>query len=319
MKFIYSQLSSDSVSEILNLNYDLGVLISSRFYVQGLHDNYLIECNDVKYIYRVYRNTWRTKEEILFELDALSHLEKKSSNVATPIRTRNNEVVTYIEAPEGTKLGALFHYADGNPPLSEISISECRLLGVSVANIHKNTNDFKSEYKREILDLECLVDNSLKLIRPFLNLSQIEYLSKIRGIIYDNISNITPDNSDFGFCTGDINLTNFHINKDKVITHFDFDQCGYGFRAFELGKFTLCLRNHELKTDKILSFISGYESVRQISEHEKKAIPYFEIAAIIWVMSIHVSNVNKIGYQYLDEIFWKKRIGSIESLVEDQV
>jgi len=164
------------------------------------------------------------------------------------------------------------------------------------------------------LDLAYLVDNSLKLIRPFLDLSQFEYLSKIREIIYENISNLTPDNSDFGICAGDINPTNFHINKNNVITHFDFDQCGYGFRAFELGKFTVCLRNHELKTDKLLSFLSGYESVRELSEYEKKAIPYFEVVAIIWVMSIDVSNVNKIGYQYLDEKFWKKRIGIIESL-----
>ena len=314
MNFVYSQLSSDSVSEILNSNYELGASISSRFYVHGLHDNYLIECNKMKYIYRVYRNTWRTTEEILFELDTLSHLEKKSSNVAAPIKTKNNEVVTHIEVPEGTRLGVLFQYADGYPPLRDISSNECKLLGVSVANIHKNTDDFKSKYKREILDLEYLVDNSLKLIYPFLNLSQIEYLNKIREIIYENVSNITPENSDFGFCTGDINPTNFHINKNNVITHFDFDQCGYGFRAFELGKFTLCLRNHDLKTEKVLSFLSGYESVREISEQEKKAIPYFEVIAIIWVMSIHVSNVNKIGYQYLDENFWKKRIGSIESL-----
>ena len=108
MKFVYSQLSSDSVSEILSSNYELGTSISSRFYVQGLHDNYLIECNKVKYIYRVYRNTWRTEEEILFELDVLSHLEKKSSNVAAPIKTKNNEIVTYIEAPEGIRLGSLF-------------------------------------------------------------------------------------------------------------------------------------------------------------------------------------------------------------------
>jgi len=105
--------------------------------VQGLHDNYLVECNKVKYIYRVYRNSWRTEEEILFELDVLSHLDKTSSNVACPVKMKNNKLITDIKSPEGNRIGILFHYADGYPPLSDITINDCNLLGVSVANIHK--------------------------------------------------------------------------------------------------------------------------------------------------------------------------------------
>ena len=315
MKFIYSQLSSDSVLDIINSKYELGQSISSKFYVLGLHDNYLIECSNKKYIFRLYRNGWRTKEEILFEVDLLSYLEKTSSNVASPVKIKNNELVTYIEAPEGIRSGVLFHYADGQPPSSDVSCEECHLLGISVAKIHENSDGFKSKYKRETLDLPYLVDDSLKLIRPFLNSSQIESLSNIREIIYQNISNLTPDNSDFGICTGDINLTNFHINQNKIITHFDFDQCGYGFRAFEIAKFTGGFRRNEAKHDKLNAFLNGYESVRVISENEKRAIPYFEIVAPIWVLAIHACNVDKIGHQYLDEGFWKKRIENIEVLV----
>jgi len=314
MKFIYSQLSSDSVLEIINSHYELGNSISSKFYVHGLHDNYLIESRNRKYIFRLYRNNWRTKEEILFEIDLLSYLEKTSSNVAAPVKSKNNELVTYIEAPEGIRSGVLFHYAEGHPPSNDISCEECHILGVSVAKIHENSDGFKSKYKRETLDLPYLVDDSLKLIRPFLNASQFDSLSNIREIIFKNISNITPNNSDFGICTGDINLTNFHINKNKIITHFDFDQCGYGFRVFEIGKFTSGFRRNDVKHDKLLAFINGYESVREISENEKRAIPYFEIVAPIWVLAIHASNVDKIGYQYLDEGFWKKRMEKIEAL-----
>ena len=314
MKFIYSQLSSDSVLSIVSSHYKFQAPISVKFYVLGLHDNYLVECDKKKYIFRVYRNNWRTEEEILFEVDLLSYLEKTSSNVAAPVQTKNSELVTYIKAPEGIRIGVLFHYADGLPPSSDISCKECSLLGASVANIHENTTNFKSKYQRKNLDLSFLVDHSLVLIKPFLNSNQIEYLSHIREVIYQNISHLTPENTDFGICTGDINLTNFHINKNNIITHFDFDQCGYGFRAFEIGKFTGSFRNNDQNRDKLLSFIDGYESVRVISEDEKRSIPYFEIVAIIWVMAIHASNVDKIGYQYLDAFFWKKRIGAIESL-----
>jgi len=319
MKFIYSQLASDSVLDLVKSNYELIGQISSKFYVLGLHDNYLIECNKIKYIFRVYRNNWRTEEEILFEVELLSYLEKTSGNVAAPVRTKNNKLTTHFETPEGARIGVLFNYADGCPPASDISCKECNLLGISVANIHDSTNNYKSKFKREILDLPYLVDQSLTSIKSFLNSRQIEYLSHIREVLYDNISSLTPDNSDFGICTGDINNTNFHINTKQRITHFDFDQCGYGFRAFEIGKYTLNPQNCEVKRDKVRSFIDGYESVRSISKVDKMAIPYFEIAAVIWVMSIHALNVDKIGYQYLDENFWKKRIGSIESLEKNLV
>lgn len=314
MKFIYSQLASDSVLEIITSHYDLEVPISCKFYVSGLHDNYLIECKKMKYIFRVYRNNWRTKEEILFEVDLLSYLEKTSVNVAAPVQTINNKLTTYIDTPEGTRIGVLYNYADGYPPSSNFSCKEFKLLGISVANIHENTKNFKSKYKRAILDLPYLLDDSIVLIKPFLNSSQVEYLKGVSENIYSNISNLNTENSDFGICTGDINLTNFHINSNNVITHFDFDQCGYGFRAFEIGKFTVGFRNSDHKRDKIISFIDGYESVREISKDDKIAIPYFEIVAVIWVMSIHASNIDKIGYQYLDENFWNKRINIIVDL-----
>ena len=312
MKFMYSQLSSESILEIVNSRYDLGEPLTSKFYVHGLHDNYLIEGEKAKYMFRVYRNNWRSEEAILFEVELLAFLKNTSSSVAAPVRTSNGELVVYIDAPEGTKIGVLFHYAEGVPPASDITDEECNLLGASVAGIHENTDNYQSNYKRPILDLPYLVDHSLQLIKPFLNAEQIAYLSTIRVLIYRNISHLTLENADFGICTGDINKTNFHISQDNIITHFDFDQCGYGFRAFEIGKFTVGFRNNNLTRENVHAFIEGYESVRKISEQEKQAIPYFEIAALIWVMSIHASNVDKIGYQYLDEDFWKKRIGLIE-------
>ncbi len=75
MKFIYSQLSSESVLETINSHYELGDSITSKFYVLGLHDNYLIENKNTQYMFRIYRNNWRSEEEILFEVDLLSYLD----------------------------------------------------------------------------------------------------------------------------------------------------------------------------------------------------------------------------------------------------
>jgi len=314
MIYTYSRLSSDSIIAIIKSYFHISGPISCKYYVFGLHDNYLVQCNQQKFIFRVYRNDWRTEQEIEFEIDLLSYLDKKSVNVAAPVKTKNSRLSNSIECPEGKRIVVLFNYANGHALDNKISLEECMSLGSSVANIHKETKYFKTRYTRKTLNLSYLVEDSIVLIKPFLNSRQYSYLQKIQSKINMNISQLNTDNADYGICIGDINSTNFHIDENKIITHFDFDQCGYGYRAFEIGKFSSSLSLDETKKDNLHAFIQGYEKVRKLTHEEKMAIPYFEIASIIWVMSIHVKNVNKIGYQYLENPFWDKRIGIIEAL-----
>ncbi len=315
MNYTYSRLSSDSISQLIQSNYNLPTIISCHYYVFGLHDNYLIECNTIKFIFRVYRNSWRTKSEIYFELELLTYLKNKESPIASPVLRKDGKLSTAIECPEGTRITALFTYADGYPLLvDEISVHECQILGRSVAQLHEDMHDFKTKHIRPIFDFQFLVERSLNLIKPFLTNKHYLYLIEIQSIIKNNISclNITSEN--YGICVGDINLTNFHINANQAITHFDFDQCGYGFRAFEVGKFFSSIHHLKNKEDCMQHFLLGYETVRTLSKNEKKTIRYFEIAAILWVMSIHVNNIDKIGYQYLESSYWNKRLKIIEQL-----
>jgi len=314
MKYIYSQLSSDSVMQLINSHYSLPVSMSCKFYILGLHDNYLIEYENTKYIFRLYRNNWRTEEEILFEIELLTYLHNKSANVAAPIPTKNSRFIISTESPEGTRIGALFNYADGSALTNDISPEVCKLLGSSVAKIHQKSQYFDSRYTRPILNISYLVDQSLTQIKPYLSVSQFKYLKNIRAKLINPISQLKSDKPYFGICVGDINVSNIHINEFDKITHFDFDQCGYGHRAFEIGKFSSSLHNDNLKKERMLAFIKGYEQIRKLTEIEKRAIPYFELASLIWVMSIHVSNADRIGYKYLEKDFWTRRINKIETL-----
>jgi len=319
MKYTYSQLASDSVLELIKNYYNISDPMTCKFYVPGLHDNYLIECKKNKYIFRIYRNDWRTNEEIQFEIALLTYCKQKMLNISAPVQCKNKDSNIVIECLEGNRLGVLFDYADGRSIVNSISIDEFRLLGASVANFHANTRSFKTKYTRPTFDVSFLVDHSLSLIEPFLNIDQRDYFLKVRSKIFDSISQLSIENSDYGICIGDINISNFHLNAVKKITHFDFDQCGYGYRVFDLGKFVSSLPNDETKKDKVSSFLEGYESIRSITDMERNVIPYFELASIIWVMSIYVSNANRIGYKYLENEFWSKRINLIEKLEKNLV
>ena len=314
-QYLYSRLSPKTVGELVTYHYDIATVRSCKFYVFGLHDNYLIQTDKAKYFVRIYRNEWRTPEEINFELELLNYLKDKKEPISSPLKTKNNELLFEVNSPEGEKIGALFTYAEGEPLKQEITANESELLGRSVASIHNQTKDFTTEFKRKNLDLEHLAKRSLKVIEPFITVEQKNYLTLVLENIETEISQLVTEKTELVACTGDVNPRNFHLTKNNKITLFDFDQCGYGQRAFEIGKFFSSIHAHKSKKEIMRAFLQGYESVHKLSIEEKKAIPYFEIASVLWVMSIRVDNVNKVGYMALGSEYWIQRIGIIEELI----
>ena len=313
-QYIYSRLSPKTISELVAYHYDITSIQSCVFYVCGLHDNYFITTEKNKYFVRVYRNDWRSLEEINFELELLNFLKDKKAPVSFPLVTNNNELSFEVSSPEGQRFGALFTYAEGESLEQAITIKESELYGYSVANIHNQTKSFKTKYKRKSINLELLVERSLKIINPFLTTEQSNFLASVKVKIETGISELISENTGIVVCIGDVNPTNFHLSKSNHITLFDFDQCGYGQRAFEIGKFFSSIHFHESKKEIMVAFLQGYEKVHKLSVEEKKAISYYEIASVLWVMSIRVDNVNKVGQIALGSEYWSQRIGIIKEL-----
>ncbi|HWR76699.1 MAG TPA: phosphotransferase [Thiobacillus sp.] len=312
--YIYSQLSSYTVLRLVVLQYDLPETMSCKFYVRGLHDNYLIESKNKKFILRIYRNNWRSGEEIGFELDLLRFLGNKAALVAFPLGTKIGELSFFIDSPEGKRSAALFNYADGHAPGNEISIEEGALLGNSVANIHRLTDAFHTNYTRPILDIPHLLDESIIAIEPFVNTEFLTYLKTLQNKLHHAIPSIIKEQGIYGICIGDVNPTNFHVNEKKQLTLFDFDQCGYGYRAFEIGKFISSIHTLKTKNDIAKSFMDGYQQVRQLSREEVYVIPYFEMISVIWVMAINVNNVELIGHKWLEKPFWDRKLSILKEL-----
>ena len=312
--YTYSQLSSHSVGQLVAQNYNLDDSLSCKFYVLGLHDNYLIECKKAKYILRLYRNNWRTQEEIGFELELLAFLNSKTNQVAGPVLTKSGELTFKVESPEGERVAALFYYADGYAPDKAIQADEAELLGSAVANIHQLSEPFTTTYTRTPLDISHLLDESILAIESFISPQEYAYLIKLQEKLHKVLPGIEQEMDVYGICIGDVNPTNFHINQNKQITLFDFDQCGYGYRAFEIGKFFSSIHFHKERSAVKIAFLKGYQKKRSLSDAETKVIPYFELVSVIWVMAIHALNVERIGYKYLEKSFWDRKLAILETL-----
>ena len=313
-KYTYSQLSSDSVSDLVSSQYDLPSIISCKFYVLGLHDNYLVESESEKYIFRIYRNDWRTRPEIQFELDLLAFIGTAGEFIAEPVTTNSSGLSFIIDSPEGKRSAALFHFADGYAPEKDITTEQSTLLGKAVANVHQITDIYETRFSKDILDIPYLLDDSIIAITPFIDTETRNYLYTLQNKLKDALSPIFREGGVFGICLGDVNLHNFHINENNKITLFDFDQCGYGYRAFEIGKYLSSIHSLKNKDGIGSAFVEGYQQVRELSKTELYAVPYYEIVAVIWVMAIHAYNPNLIGYKRLEKPYWDRQLAILKEL-----
>lgn len=316
--YTYSQLSAESARRFVASNYDSVDPLHCKFYVLGLHDNYLIEGRDGLYVLRIYRNDWRNPEAIRFELDLLAYLHDRNAPVAWPILTTDGELAFRVESPEGERLAALFHYADGHAPEDEITTEQCDLLGRAVTRVHALSDTFSTKHQRPELDIYHLVDESIQTIWPFLDSDGTVYIDSLHKVLHRNWPGLPKEAGTFGVCIGDVNPKNFHVSRERNVTLFDFDQCGFGYRAFEIGKFASSLATHRQKRELVNAFLHGYQEGRCLSRVEYEAISYFELVAVLWVMSIHAKNADRIGYKYLEKPYWDRKLRVLRELEAQQ-
>ncbi|MDH5693292.1 MAG: phosphotransferase [Gammaproteobacteria bacterium] len=312
--YSYTRLSSDEAARLVQRSYSLTRDVRCQFYTAGLHDNYLVEDGNDRYILRVYRNGWRSKEEIGFELALIAFLNQQSTLLARLVPDKDGNLSVEMDAPEGKRYAALFQYADGEAPGKDHNAEEAEILGETVAQLHHLADDFKTEYKRSDLELPYLLDQSITRIEPFIDEDDLDYLKKLQAMLHHELSRLTKSREIYGICSGDVNAHNFHITLDDRITLFDFDQCGYGFRAFEIAKYFSSLYKNQQASQIREAFLRGYQKVRILENTELATIPYFEIVAVIWVMAIHVDNGEYIGHKHLESDFWDQKFVTLREL-----
>ena len=295
---IHSIPSSEALEQNVLCHYQIGKLQSCRLLKRGLNDTYLLETEQERYILRVYRYGWRTKAEIDLELELLYFLHKNNVAISYPIAKRTGGFTTAIAAPEGTRYSALFSYAPGKAVDKKINSEQSRRLGEAVASIHEVTNNFKSSFSRPELNNAYLLDASVNAIAPLYKhkKTDIDYLYNQAEKLKSNLIalNLPKYSPCYGICIGDVHSGNTHFTQLNQPTLFDFDQCGYGWRAFDIGKFINTAIAWKLDNKIISSFLDGYQTIRQLSKIELSAIPLFAKIAHIWVMGISASVVGDV-------------------------
>lgn len=313
---IYSTLDPQALSSLIEQNYNIKVSKNCQFWHRGLSDVYLVETLTKSYIFRISHHHWRSRSDIHFELNLLNFLGENNLPVSAPIKTQENNFYVEIDAPEGKRYSALFPFAPGNVPLGDLNINQSFLLGQTVAQLHQTSSKFSSFIQRKPLTLNYLLDDSLQIIAPFLQnkVCDLHYLIDAIAQLKDHIKNLPMEAPYWGICWGDPHSGNVHFTDENKITLFDFDQCGYGWRAFDIGKFLQVSLQSGLSRTVRDAFLKGYQTVETLSEIELSCLQALTQTAYIWSWAICLNTAQMHNYSRLDTFYFSHRLERLKRL-----
>jgi len=317
-------LSSQALQQMLIDLYGFSQKTICHFFRHGLNDTYKVKTDDKTYYLRVYRYKWRTKNDIVSEIELLNHLKAEGINVSAPVPKADGTFLTELDCPEGKRYAVLFYTAEGKYKAKDDAVSKS--YGKLAAMIHLKADQLPP-LKRFHIDLKHLLDEPLKNIKPFLahRKKDYTYLATLAKRLKNRINELlTTDPSMYGFCHGDHHGGNVYFDDDNNGAIFDFDCGGYGWRAYDLAVYIWSAKSwsnwepeDKVKADKLWeAFLSGYNEVKEFSDNEKKAVYAFVVIRHIWLMGLHTHGSENWGTNWLDDKYFDEYLLFIKKWIE---
>ena len=313
---IYSTLSPQALIEGVLSEYELGSIDRCLFWNRGLSDIYLIETSAETYILKISHHHWRSQTDIQFELEFLDFLARQNVPAANPLKTKTGELFVTVHAVEGDRYAALFNYAPGEVPQGDLSLEQSRIMGRSLSEIHASSLEFNSEITRQPLDTEHLLDDSFEIISPYLRRQSQNIADLERAIsrIKQQLTCLEQTSPLWSVCWGDPHSGNVHFTEDNQITMFDFDQCGYGWRVFDIAKFLQVSLNAGIKRAIRDSFLDGYQEIQKLTDAELSSLQALTQMAHIWAWAISINATAIHNWSRLDDFYTRKHLHQLKRL-----
>ncbi len=321
-----SVLSTTALSEFLSQRYACCRKNLCHYFRSGLNNTYFVETADAGYYLRLYRHSWRTRDEIGAEVDLLKYLAANGISVSTPVPDTNGRLIQQVQAAEGLCYMVLFTAAQGNNP--KMDHRKSLQYGKLVARIHKVTDRYPRDSRRFELNCEHLIDAPLLAIESFLNHTRepdAEYLMDVGGALKKKVlSRLSAKGPEFGVCHGDHHGGNVHLDKDGNMTLFDFDCYGYGYRSYDIAVFLWCRTGFSdwsaktkcKRTRLWRSFLDGYMEVRNLTDTELQCAYDFVPIRHIWLMGLHMTGSDTWGRHWINDDYVKNNVDFIRRWIQ---
>jgi len=315
---VLTTMTEDVLARTICAAYQLETPVQCTLAKRGSNEHYLVTAGASRYMLRIYApgKYWVLgPSDLRFELSLLRYLYARSVPVAYPIRRSDGDVLGTVETPEGMRYTALFSYADGTV-VRAIDEAQAHVFGEQVARLHLAANDFRTMYSRYHLDLYMLLDRPMELIRQHFEEARPEdvcFLSCAAEELKAQVRECGIGGDGYGVIHADLHERNSHATGDGRITFFDFDHCGYGWRAYDLAVFLAG------KSDAVrASFLEGYQSVRTLTNGELRSLPTFMNIRPIWDAGDMLTTAHLRGGVWAPDGYWERLIRHMRALMAER-
>jgi Ser/Thr protein kinase RdoA (MazF antagonist) len=284
----------------LQQHYDLPAPFEVSLLRSYTHAVYQVITPREQFVLKVYGQSWRSAEEIKYEVDLLEFLARQGLAIAKPIRGRNSAGVKPVSSAQGEQFAVLFEFAAGAKPEPPFSDHLYFRFGQAIGRMHEFSKNFTSGYPRQNIDLQYLIDQPLQVVLPLLKrrLNAVLYLARLGDWLKNKLMALSQQGLDWGPIHGDASLDNLHVVNAEEIILYDFDSGGPGWRASDLQGWAVGLPEYQ---QRYSAFLHGYRQVRPLHAQDIEASRYLTLAWDIWGLKIDLERrVRTLGQDAID-------------------
>jgi homoserine kinase type II len=265
---VYTKIDKKDIS-IINNKFDIEKIVSFQGIKKGIENtNYLLKSKNKKFILTIFEKRVSNKE-IPFFMKLMDQLNNSKINCPKPLKNNNGSYLIKLK----NKTACIVSFLEGKDK-KKLNLNDCFQIGKKTAQMHKITKNINLFRK-----------NSMNITKLNPLLKSIKFksnkFSNLQKFLTNNLINIKkswPTKLPKGIIHGDLFIDNIFFKKNKISGIIDFYFSANDFLMYEIAICinALCFDNINNKfiinKQKINNLIKGYESIRKISDKEKKSL-----------------------------------------------
>ncbi len=265
---------------------------SPRFLSESENAVYAVERGKDKAALRLHRRGYQGAAEIRSELWWTDALVQRGLAAPRPLGTRDGARLITLSTG---RLASMVSWVAGTP-LDDTSATPGTFYraGAMLARLHNVTDALKlpAGFSRHAWDVDGLMGETPFWGRfwenPTLSAAERTLIEQARNSARKRLAAFRANGGDFGLIHADPIRSNLLV-QDGGVTLIDFDDCGFGFRLYDLA--VLMTQNQDLPDADALqgAAVAGYRSLRPLPDEALEALPLLimarRLASMGWTVS----------------------------------
>ena len=265
---VYTKINKKDFS-LINQKFNIEKFKSFKGIKQGIENtNYLLKSKNKKFILTIFEKRV-LKKEIPFFMKLMDQLSDLNINCPKPLKNRDGNYLIKLKG----KQACVVTFLKGKDK-KKLNNKNCFDIGKMVALMHLSTKKIKLFRKNSM---------SIKNLNPLFNSIKFESkkftnIEKFLKTNFKDIQNKWPKELPSGIIHGDLFIDNIFFKNNKLSGVIDFYFAANDYYMYEIAICVnaLCFDKNKTKFNinkkKFKNLIKGYESIKKISQKEKKSL-----------------------------------------------